>query len=124
MKVDLTAALESVDQCWSPKVIAAIDQHYAKVAKLHGEFCWHKHDHEDELFLVLKGSLCLQFKDRDDVTLGPGELYVVPKGILHNPVADDECHVLLIERQSTLHTGETLNNRTKSIDEQLSDFQA
>lgn len=122
MKVNLAAALNGIEQLWSPKVIAELDDHYAKVAKLHGEFCWHQHDDEDELFLVLQGSLCLQFKDRDEVTLNPGELYVVPKGVLHNPVAAEECHVLLIEKKSTLHTGETVTERTRSIDDQLSGF--
>ncbi len=122
MKVNLAAALNGIEQLWSPKVIAELDDHYAKVAKLHGEFCWHQHDDEDELFLVLQGSLCLQFKDRDDVTLNPGELYVVPKGVQHNPVAAEECHVLLIEKKSTLHTGETVTAQTRSIDEQLSGF--
>ncbi len=116
---DLAASLTEL---WSPKVIAEIDDSYVKVAKVHGELAWHSHDHEDELFFVLKGRLRIEMES-GPVDLREGELYVVPKGILHNPVADEECHLMLIERRSTLHTGSTVTDRTRSLEEQLDRFE-
>ena len=81
-------------------------------------FGWHAHADEDELFFVLKGRLRLEM-EAGDVELGEGELYVVPKGVRHNPVADEECHIVLIERKSTRHTGDEVTDRTRSLDEQL-----
>ena len=108
----------SLAELWSPRVIAAVDEHYIKVAKVHGTLCWHSHDDEDELFYVLQGTLRIELEDRA-VVLSAGDSFVVPKGVRHNPVADDECHVMLIERKSTLHTGTEVTERTRSIDEQL-----
>jgi mannose-6-phosphate isomerase-like protein (cupin superfamily) len=99
-------------------VIAEIDDNYVKVAKLQGSFGWHSHAGEDELFLVLKGHLRIEM-DEGAVELAEGELFVVPKGVRHNPVANEECHILLIERKSTLHTGDIVNEKTRSLDEQL-----
>lgn len=117
---DLAASLTEL---WSPKVIAEIDDSYVKVAKVHGELAWHSHDHEDELFFVLKGRLRIEMES-GSVDLREGELYVVPKGILHNPVADEECHLMLIERKATLHTGSTVTDRTRSLEEQLDRFES
>jgi mannose-6-phosphate isomerase-like protein (cupin superfamily) len=103
---------------WSPRVVAEVDDSYVKVAKVKGTLTWHSHDREDELFLVLKGSLRIEMEART-VTLNAGELFVVPKGVRHNPVADEECHVLLFERKSTAHTGDVVMERTRSIAEQL-----
>ena len=103
---------------WSPRVIAEVDEAYVKVARVHGEFGWHAHTGEDELFLVLKGRLRIELED-GAVELDEGELFVVPKGVRHNPVAAEECHVMLVERKSTLHTGEAVNERTRSIEDQL-----
>lgn len=108
----------TLDELWSPRVIAEVDEAYIKVARLHGTFGWHAHEHEDELFLVLKGELCLEM-EAGNVVLREGELYVVPKGVRHNPVAESECHVMLVERKSTLHTGDMVSERTRSIAEQL-----
>jgi len=96
---------------WSPRIIAALNDYHVKAAKLRGEFVWHKHQETDELFLVTKGSLTIRFRDRE-VTLGPGELLVVPKGVEHLPVAEEECEVLLIEPAGTLNTGDAGGTRT------------
>ena len=109
---------DSLTELWSPRVVAEVDDNYVKVAKVHGTFGWHRHEHEDELFLVLRGCLCIE-TDTDTVTLQEGELFVVPKGVRHNPSAQDECLVMLIERKSTLHTGEVVNDKARSLAEQL-----
>ncbi|HEV8695406.1 MAG TPA: cupin domain-containing protein [Lysobacter sp.] len=103
---------------WSPRVVAEVDDAYVKVAKVQGSFGWHAHADEDELFLVLKGRLRIEMEE-GAVDLGEGELFVVPKGVRHNPVAHDECHLMLIERKSTLHSGDAVNEKTRSLAEQL-----
>ena len=108
----------SLTELWSPRVVAEVDDAYVKVAKVHGSLAWHSHDDEDELFLVLEGRLRIEMEDHV-VELGEGELFVVPRGVRHNPVAENECLLLLIERKSTLHTGATVTDRTRSIAEQL-----
>jgi mannose-6-phosphate isomerase-like protein (cupin superfamily) len=105
-------------ELWSPRVIAEVDEAYVKVAKVQGSLAWHSHDDEDELFLVLKGHLRIEMEGTS-VELGEGEMFVVPKGVRHNPVAEDECHLLLIERKSTLHTGTTVTDKTRSVADQL-----
>jgi mannose-6-phosphate isomerase-like protein (cupin superfamily) len=115
---------ESLTELWSPRVIGAIDDLYVKVAKLQGTFCWHNHPHEDELFFVLKGSLRIDLDGGVPVVLNEGEMFVVPKGIRHCPVAEEECLVMLIERTSTLHSGNVVNERTRSLAEQLRPFGA
>lgn len=108
----------SLTELWSPRVVAEVDDSYIKVAKVHGSFTWHSHDNEDELFYILKGRLRIEMED-GDVELGEGEAFVVPKGVRHNPVAEEECHLMLIERKSTLHTGGESDARTKSVADQL-----
>lgn len=108
----------SLTELWSPRVVAEIDDAYVKVARVHGSLAWHSHDDEDELFLVLKGRLRIEMEDAA-VDLSEGELYVVPKGVRHNPVAEEECHLLLIERKTTAHTGTTVTDKTRSIADQL-----
>ena len=103
---------------WSPRVVAELDDSYVKVAKLMGTFTWHSHDDEDELFYVLKGRLRIELEDRI-VDLQEGDAFVVPKGTRHNPVAAEECHVMLIERKTTAHTGSEVTPLTRSIAEQL-----
>lgn len=103
---------------WSPRVIGEVDDSYVKVAKVLGTFGWHSHEDEDELFFVLKGRLRIEMED-GATELCEGDLFVVPKGVRHNPVAADECLVLLFERKSTLHTGNSVTGRTRSIAEQL-----
>ena len=103
---------------WSPRVIAEVDDAYVKVAKVVGSLAWHSHDDEDEFFYVLAGSLRIEMEDRT-VELDAGDAFVVPKGVRHNPVADRECLVMLIERKTTQHTGNTVTAKTRSIAEQL-----
>ena len=117
---DLAASLTEL---WSPRVIAEVDDAYIKVAKVKGSLVWHSHDEEDELFLVLKGRLRIELED-GAVELGKGELFVVPKGVRHNPVAEEECLLLLVERKSTQHTGDTVTGKTRSLAEQLQSFKA
>ena len=108
----------SLTELWSPAVIGELEDSYLKVAKVQGTFGWHAHADEDELFFVLKGRLRIQMED-GEVELGEGELYVVPKGVRHNPVAEDECHIMLVERKSTHHTGGEITDKTRSLAEQL-----
>ena len=112
----------SLTEFWSPRVIAELDDSYVKVAKLKGTLAWHSHDDEDELFLVLKGQLRIEFEN-GHIDLQEGDLHVVPKGVQHNPVAREECLVMLIERKSTLHTGRVQTPKTRDISEQLSDYE-
>jgi len=99
-------------------VIGEVDDVFIKVARLHGTLAWHSHEDEDELFLVLEGHLRIELEDRC-IELDEGEMFIVPKGVRHNPVAEQECQVMLIERKSTRHTGEVTTEKTRSLDEQL-----
>jgi mannose-6-phosphate isomerase-like protein (cupin superfamily) len=109
---------ESLTELWSPRVVGEVDDSYVKVARVHGTFGWHHHEHEDELFFILRGHLRIELKS-GAVDLDEGEMFVVPKGVEHNPVAEDECLVMLIERKTTLHTGNVVNEHTRSIEDQL-----
>lgn len=108
----------SLTEHWSPRVVAEVDDSYIKVAKVKGSLAWHSHDNEDELFLILKGHLRIEM-EQGAVELSEGEMFVVPKGVRHNPVAEEECHLMLIERKSTLHTGDVVSEKTRSLAEQL-----
>ena len=112
------AVAAGLTELWSPRVVASLDDAYVKVAKVHGTFGWHAHDDEDELFYVLAGHLRIEMAD-GAVELDAGEVYVVPKGVRHNPVAEDECLIMLIERKTTLHSGSEITAHTRSIEEQL-----
>jgi mannose-6-phosphate isomerase-like protein (cupin superfamily) len=103
---------------WSPRVVAEIDDSYVKVAKLLGTLAWHSHENEDELFFVLKGKLRIEMEE-GAVEFSEGEAFVVPRGVRHNPVAEEECHIMLIERKSALHTGIEVTDKTRSLEEQL-----
>ena len=109
---------ESLAELWSPRVIGEVDDSYIKVAKVHGVLAWHSHDNEDELFLVLQGRLRIEMEG-GAVELREGEMFVVPKGVRHNPVAEQECLVMLIERKSTQHTGDVVTEKTRSLADQL-----
>ena len=115
------AVAAALTEYWSPRVVGELEDNYIKVAKVHGSLCWHSHDDEDELFLVLKGHLRIELENAEAIELDQGEMFVVPKGVRHNPVASDECHILLIERKSTLHTGDVVMDKTRSLAEQLGD---
>lgn len=110
--------LESVTEFWSPKIVGQVNDQYIKVAKVKGELAWHKHEHEDEMFQVVKGRLVIQFED-DVVELEEGGFCVVPKGAMHNPIAEDECWIVLIETVTTQHTGDIETPLTKTIEQQL-----
>jgi mannose-6-phosphate isomerase-like protein (cupin superfamily) len=111
-KVNLGEKLAAFDEPWSPKIVAELNDAYVKVVKFDGEFVWHHHDDEDELFLVVSGRMRMQFRD-GDVVLEPGELIVVPRGVEHCPLAEtDDTHVVLIEPKTTLNTGNVRNGRT------------
>ena len=109
--VNLNEKLGKFSDHWSPKIVGELNDSYVKLVKLKGEFIWHHHDHEDELFLVLKGRLLMRLRD-GDVTIGPGEFLIVPRGVEHMPVAEEEVHLLLLEPKSTLNTGNVKNERT------------
>lgn len=108
----------SLTEHWLPRVIAELDQNYVKVAKVQGTIGWHSHESEDELFVVLKGCLRIDM-EAGPVVLNEGDLFVVPAGTRHNPSAPDECLIMLIERKSTLHTGTVVNEKTRTLAEQL-----
>jgi mannose-6-phosphate isomerase-like protein (cupin superfamily) len=116
--MNFTEALKSVTEHWSPRVVGRVNDQYVKVAKVKGQLVWHKHDHEDEMFLVVYGRLKIQLEGRE-VVLGPGDFYVIPKDTLHNPVAEEEVGLVLIETVSTKHTGDVVDPRTKTIEKQL-----
>lgn len=114
----LADAFDRVTEYWSPKVIGRVNDQLLKAAKLKGELVWHAHNNEDELFYIVKGSLRIDFEE-GPIELSQGDFLTVPRGIRHNPVAADECWVLLIEPASTQHTGDEVTSRTRSLEEQL-----
>ncbi len=111
------AIAASLTEFWSPRVIGEVDDSYLKVAKVKGSLAWHAHEDEDEVFLILDGNLKIEM-EHQTVSLNAGDMYVVPKGVRHNPLAEQECLLMLIEKKSTLHTGDTVVDKTRSIDEQ------
>ena len=115
---NLFRELEHVDDYWSPRVVGEVNDQYIKVAKVKGTLAWHKHDNEDELFYILRGQLVIEYED-DRVVLNEGDFHVVPKGTMHNPVAEEECWIALIETITTKHTGDVVTDKTKSIEQQL-----
>lgn len=117
--MNLQSAFDRVTEYWSPKVIGQVNDQLLKVAKLKGELVWHAHDDEDELFHIVKGELRIEFED-GAIDLREGDVLTIPKGVRHNPIATEECWVLLIEPASTKHTGDEVTSRTRSLDEQLS----
>jgi mannose-6-phosphate isomerase-like protein (cupin superfamily) len=117
-KVNLDQKFAQFSDYWSPKVVGELNGQHIRLVKLQGEFVWHHHENEDELFLVLKGQLTMQFRDRE-VMLNPGEFIIVPKGVEHKPIAAEEVHVMLLEPASTLNTGDVVNERTVATLQQL-----
>jgi mannose-6-phosphate isomerase-like protein (cupin superfamily) len=118
MKVNLAAKFAQFQDHWSPKIVGELNGHHVKLAKFQGEFVWHHHDHEDELFLVVKGRFRMDFRDRQ-VWMEEGEFLIVPRGVEHRPVAEDEVHVLLFEPATTLNTGNVRSERTVADLERL-----
>jgi mannose-6-phosphate isomerase-like protein (cupin superfamily) len=117
-KVNLREKFALFSDRWSPKVVGELNGHHVKLVKLLGEFVWHKHDHEDELFLVVSGRFRMEFRDRQ-VWLEEGEFLVVPRGVEHRPVAGDEAQVLLFEPATTLNTGDVRDERTVEVPERI-----
>ncbi len=110
-KVNLAEKFGRFYDHWSPKIVAELNDCYVKLVKVQGEFVWHHHEREDELFLVVKGRLRIRLRD-GEISLEPGEFVVIPRGVEHQPVADEEAHLLLLEPKSTLNTGNVENERT------------
>ena len=112
------AVAAALTELWSPRVVGEVDDVYVKVAKVKGSLAWHSHANEDELFFILKGHLRIEMED-GPVELDEGQMFVVPKGVRHNPVAENECHILLIERNTAQHTGDVKTEKTRSLADQL-----
>src|SRR5262249_51324146 len=117
-KVNLQEKLSRFQEQWSPKIVGELNGQLVKLVKFHGPFVWHHHENEDELFLVVKGRFRMEFRDRH-VWLEEGELLIVPRGVEHRPVADEEAHVLLFEPGSTLNTGNVRNDLTLDVLERV-----
>ena len=116
--INLKREAEKLPSYWSPKVLGQVNDQYVKVAKLKGNLTWHKHDEEDELFLVLAGTLRIEYEDHF-VDLQQGDFHIVPRATMHNPICENECLVALIETTTTKHTGDVVVAKTKSISAQL-----
>ncbi|EKD46116.1 MAG: hypothetical protein ACD_69C00009G0001 [uncultured bacterium] len=110
-KININNKLSLFSNYWSPKIIADLNDSYIKLAKFKGQFVWHKHVNEDELFFVIKGRLLIKLRDQD-INLNEGEFVVIPKSVEHLPIAEEEAHILLIEPKTTLNTGDTKSNLT------------
>jgi len=112
--IDLAGKLATFSEYWQPRVVAGFNGNDVMVVKTKGEFVWHKHDDTDDFFLVLKGTLVIELRDRS-VSVGPGQLFIVPKGVEHRPVADEEVHVLLIEPRGTPNTGDAATAQPRRV---------
>ena len=115
---NLAQEAAALSERWFPRVLARVNDHYLKVARVEGQLTWHAHEGQDELFLVLRGRLRIQLEDRE-LVLEEGDAWVVPAGVRHNPVADEECWIALFEPADTLHTGGEPSPLARSIEEQL-----
>lgn len=116
---DIAAELHQVEKHWTPRVVGQVNDQYIEVAKLLGELVWHSHDDEDEMFLVISGHLRIEVEGQEDVELGPGQFYVVPRGVRHDPVAEEEVSIVLIETVTTSHTGDITVPGTVPVEEQV-----
>lgn len=110
-KVNLSEKFSRFSDHWSPKIVGELNDSYVKLVKVKGEFVWHHHENEDEMFFVVKGHLRIRLRDRE-VEINPGEFFIVPKGVEHLPIAEEETHILLLEPKSTLNTGNVRSERT------------
>ena len=120
--IDVASELAQVEHHWTPRVDGRVNDQYVKVATLLGELVWHAHDAEDEMFLVVSGRLRIQLPDDQEVVLGPGQFHVVPKGVQHNPIAEEEVEIVLIETVTTAHTGAVVVEGTVPVENQVGDF--
>lgn len=117
-KTNVQEKFLQINDYWNPRISGELNDSYIKMVKIKGEFIWHHHDDEDEMFFVCKGKLVIRFRD-SEVALNEGEFIVIPKGVEHQPVAEEEVHLLLIEPKTTLNTGNVINERTVSIPERI-----
>lgn len=117
-KINIIDKLNTFSEHWSPRIIGDINESYVKLAKLKGEFVWHMHENEDEMFMVIKGKMVIKLRT-EDIILNEGELFIIPRGVEHMPVAEDEVQVMLIEPKTTLNTGNVRNERTVEILEKI-----
>ena len=115
VKINFEEKLSKFSDFWSPKVIAEMNDYQFKLVKIQGEFVWHNHDHTDEVFIVLEGNMNIEFEDKK-IHLKEGEMYVVPKGIIHKPYAESECKIMIIEPRGVVNTGEIKGDLTASND--------
>jgi mannose-6-phosphate isomerase-like protein (cupin superfamily) len=113
-KVNIADAFQSVEGFWNPLIIGELNDQAIKIAKFKGAFDWHHHEHEDEAFLVIQGAICIEFRDKT-IKLSQGELCVVPRGVEHRPVADEEAQVLLFEPSTTVNTGNVTTEKTRIL---------
>jgi mannose-6-phosphate isomerase-like protein (cupin superfamily) len=111
-KVNLAQKFSLFSEHWKPKIVGTVNDFHVKLVKLQGEFVWHHHEGEDELFLVVGGRLRIRLRDQDDIVLDEGEFVIIPRGVEHLPVADQECQVVLFEPATTVNTGNVESNRT------------
>ncbi|MET0646092.1 MAG: cupin domain-containing protein [Pyrinomonadaceae bacterium] len=117
-KVSLSEKFGLFKEHWSPKIAGEVNDSYVKLVKFRGDFVWHKHEEEDEMFLVVKGEIVIRLRD-GDVRLGEGEFVIIPRGVEHKPVAEEEAHVLLFEPKSVLNTGDVVNELTRPVLERV-----
>ena len=117
-KINISQKLAQFNDHWNPRIIGELNQQHVKIAKLKGEFTWHKHDEEDEMFLVLEGTLKIAFRDRTE-TIQENEIIIVPKGVEHKPIAEEEVSIMLFEPVTTINTGDLDNERTRKKLESL-----
>lgn len=117
-KVNINEKLNAFSEYWSPKIVGDINESYVKLAKLKGEFVWHMHENEDEMFMVIRGRLVIKLRT-EDIILNEGEFFIIPRGMEHMPVAEEEVHVMLLEPKTTLNTGNIKNERTVEVLEKI-----
>ena len=117
-KVSLSEKLAQFSEHWKPKIVGEVNDSYVKLVKFKGEFVWHHHENEDEMFLVVQGRLRMKLRDRE-IALNPGEFVIIPRGVEHLPVADEEVHVVMFEPRTTLNTGNVQNEHTLPVLERI-----
>ncbi len=117
-KININKKLSVFSEYWSPKIVGEINESYIKLVKLKGEFVWHMHENEDEMFMVIKGRLVIKLRS-EDIILNEGEFFIIPKGIEHMPVAENEVHAMLLEPKTTLNTGNVKSEKTVEILEKI-----
>lgn len=115
--INVVDKIKELKDYWSPIIIGEMNDNYIKLAKLKGDFVWHDHKNSDEVFYIVKGTLIMEYEDKK-VYLKEGDMHVVKKGVMHNPIAEEDCYVMLFESKETLHTGDVVTDKTKSIEDQ------